>query len=100
MQGPGAVGEVDGFVVGNLALEAVPEDLQPAVTEGAERGVVVLAAVALPVVGVLSLAQAERRRLAKAHWWTASARWRLQASRRVMRSSRLPERRVTGAWPP
>jgi hypothetical protein len=44
---------VDGFVVGDLALEAVPEDLQPAVAQGAERGVVVLAAVALAVVVVL-----------------------------------------------
>jgi hypothetical protein len=51
--GPCAVGDVDGFVVGNLALEAVPEDLQPAVAEGPERGVVVLATGALAVVVVL-----------------------------------------------
>jgi hypothetical protein len=51
--GPGAVGDVDGFVVGNLALEAGPVDLQPAVAEGAQGGVVVLAAGTLAVVVVL-----------------------------------------------
>jgi hypothetical protein len=37
----------------DLALETMPEDLQPAVAERAQRSMVVLAAVALGVVVVL-----------------------------------------------
>src|SRR5215467_14184700 len=47
-----AVGCVGGLVVGHLAGEAVPQDLQPAVPQRAESRVVVLAAGALGVVEV------------------------------------------------
>jgi len=40
---------VDGLVVGNFVGEAVPEHLEPAVAEGSQGGVVVLAAGALGV---------------------------------------------------
>jgi hypothetical protein len=38
-----AVGDVDGLVVGDAALEAVPEHFEPAVAERAEGGVVAFA---------------------------------------------------------
>src|SRR5207237_3040514 len=49
-EGAVAVGDVDGFVVGDVAGQAVPEDLEPAVAQGAQRGVVAFAAGALLVV--------------------------------------------------
>src|SRR5207253_5205263 len=49
-EGPVAVGDVDGLVVGHVVGEAVPEDFEPAVAEGAQGRVVVLAAGALGVV--------------------------------------------------
>ena len=39
-EGAVAVGDVDGFVVGHALGQAVPEDLQPAVAQGAQGGVV------------------------------------------------------------
>src|SRR5690606_2088769 len=49
-EGPVAVGDVDVLVVGDVLGQAVPEDLQPAVAQGAQRGMVFLAAVTLRVV--------------------------------------------------
>src|SRR5262245_23001409 len=48
----GAVGGVGGFVVGDAAVQAVPEDFQPAVAQCAQGGVVVLAGGDLGVVEV------------------------------------------------
>jgi hypothetical protein len=49
-EGPVAVGDVDGLVVGHVVGEAVPQDFEPAVAEGSQGRVVVLAAGALGVV--------------------------------------------------
>ena len=49
-EGAVAVGEVGGLVVELAADEAVPQDLQPAVAQGPEGGVVAFAAGALGVV--------------------------------------------------
>jgi hypothetical protein len=46
------VGGMGGFVVGHPAAQAVPQDLQPAVAERTECGVVALAAVALAGVAL------------------------------------------------
>src|SRR5512144_1382335 len=54
----GAVGDVDGLVVAGAAAQAVPEDLEPAVAEGAQRGVVGLAGGPLGVVEVAGPAAA------------------------------------------
>src|SRR5207244_9483452 len=42
-QGAVAVGDVDGFVVGDVVAQAVPEDLEPAVAQCPQRGVVAFA---------------------------------------------------------
>jgi hypothetical protein len=41
-QGAVAVGDMDGFVVEQTVGQAVPEDLEPAVAEGAQRLVVAI----------------------------------------------------------
>src|ERR1700753_4407966 len=49
-EGAVAVGDVDGFLVGGVPGQAVPEDLEPAVAQGAQSGVVFFPAVTLGVV--------------------------------------------------
>jgi class 3 adenylate cyclase len=49
-EGPVSVGDVDGFVVADVLVEAVPEDLEPPVAEGAQGGVVGFVAGSLFVV--------------------------------------------------
>src|SRR6266508_5636494 len=65
-EGPVAVGHVEGLVVRDAPVQAVPQDLEPAVPEGPERGVVALAPGPLGVVelpGPCGLLQAAERPL-------------------------------------
>jgi hypothetical protein len=71
-EGAVAVGDVGGLVIQLAADETVPQDLQPAVAEGPEGGVVGRAAAALGVVELPGPARVAQR--ANAHCWTASAR--------------------------
>ena len=45
-----AVGDMDGFVVGDALVKAVPQDLEPPVAERSQRAVMTLAFRPLPVV--------------------------------------------------
>jgi hypothetical protein len=84
-----AVRCVDGLVVVDVKVQAVPEDFEPAVAELAQCGVVMVAGGDLCVVGLAG--RAERDRLQKAGCWTASPRWRLQARRRARVNSLRPD---------
>jgi hypothetical protein len=67
-----AVGLVGCFVVVDAFGEAVPEDVQPAVAQGAQSGMVAFARGDFLIIN--SRAQALWVRLQKAHWCTASPR--------------------------
>ena len=84
--------DVDGLVVGHVVGQAVPEDFEPAVTEGSQRLVVALATAALGVVelpGPGGAAQAGERPLVHRVGQVAVAGEPWATTR-----SRLPERRV------
>src|SRR3990172_8037903 len=60
-EGPVSVGDVDRFVVWDTSVQAVPEDLEPAIPERPERRVVPFAPCALRVVELPSPPRAPER---------------------------------------
>src|SRR5439155_1552753 len=55
------VGDMDSFLVEDTLVQAVPQDLEPAIAEGPERGMVPLAPCALQVVELTSPPGAQER---------------------------------------